>query len=214
MKLLERVLDSFIQEMVDIDAMQFGIVPGFFIFRRLQEKYIAANKPLYFAFVDLEKAFDRVPRKVLWWALRSLGVEEWAVCVIQGMYTDVKSCVCVNGQYSKEFGLEYVCIRDLFSAPCFSYLCRKLCHASSVLVCLAYDIAVMADSLEECIARLKLWKEGIERKGLSQHEEDKAHGLRSGLDLLRDWSVPLCSLSEWCWCELYPVLAVHVLGAQ
>ena len=24
-------------------------------------------------------------------------------------------------------------------------------------------------------------------------------------------SVPLCSLSEWCWCELYPVLAVHVL---
>ena len=105
MKLLERVLDSFIQEMVDIDAMQFGFVPKFFIFRRLQEKYIAANKPLYFAFVDLEKAFDRVPRKVFWWALRSLGVEEWAVCVILGMCTDVKSCVRVNGQYSKEFGV-------------------------------------------------------------------------------------------------------------
>ena len=28
MKLLERVLDSFIREMVDIDAMQFGFVPG------------------------------------------------------------------------------------------------------------------------------------------------------------------------------------------
>ena len=27
MKLLERVLDSFIREMVDIDAMQFGFVP-------------------------------------------------------------------------------------------------------------------------------------------------------------------------------------------
>ena len=78
MKLLERVLDSFIREMVDIDAMQFGFVPGrgttdaIFIICQLQEKYIAANKPLYFAFVDLEKAFDRVPRKVLWWALRSL----------------------------------------------------------------------------------------------------------------------------------------------
>ena len=70
--------------------MQFGFVPGrgttdaIFIVRQLQEKYIAAKKPLYFAFVDLEKAFDRVPRKVLWWALRSLGVEEWAVRVIQG----------------------------------------------------------------------------------------------------------------------------------
>ena len=71
MKFLERVLDSFIREMVDIDAMQFGFVPGrgttdaIFIIRQLQEKYIAVNKPLYFAFVDLEKAFDRVPRKVL-----------------------------------------------------------------------------------------------------------------------------------------------------
>ena len=78
MKLLERVLDSFIQEMVDIDAMQFGFVPGrattdtIFIICQLQEYNIAANKPLYFAFVDLEKAFDRVPRKVLWWVLRSL----------------------------------------------------------------------------------------------------------------------------------------------
>ena len=63
MKLLERVLDSFIQEMVDIDAMQFGFVPGFFIFRRLQEKYIAANKPLYFAFVDLVKALTEYPGK-------------------------------------------------------------------------------------------------------------------------------------------------------
>ena len=66
-----------------------GFVPGrgttdaIFIVRQLQEKYIAAKKPLYFAFVDLEKAFDRVPRKMLWWALRSLDVEEWAVCVIQ-----------------------------------------------------------------------------------------------------------------------------------
>ena len=79
MKLLERVLDSFILEMVDIDAMQFGIVPGhgttdaIFIICQSQEKYIAANKPLSFAFVDLEKAFNRVPRKVLWWALRGVG---------------------------------------------------------------------------------------------------------------------------------------------
>jgi len=30
-------------------------------------------------FVDLEKAFDRVPREVISWAMRKLGVEEWLV---------------------------------------------------------------------------------------------------------------------------------------
>ena len=76
----------------------------FFIFRRLQEKYFAANNPLYIAFVDLEKAFNTVPRKVQWWALRSVGVEEWAIRIIQVMYTNARSRVRVNGQYSEEFG--------------------------------------------------------------------------------------------------------------
>ena len=36
--------------------------------------------------MDLEKAFDRVPRDVLWGALRQSGVDEWIVRVIQSMY--------------------------------------------------------------------------------------------------------------------------------
>ena len=57
--------------MVSIDDSQFGFVPGrgatdaIFVVRQLQEKYLAANKRLYMAFVDLEKAFDRGPQKVI-----------------------------------------------------------------------------------------------------------------------------------------------------
>ena len=82
MKLLEQLLDSNIREMVNVNEMQFNFVPAkgttdaIFVVRQLQEKYIAANKLIYFAFVNLEKTFDRVPRKVLWWASRSLRVEE------------------------------------------------------------------------------------------------------------------------------------------
>jgi len=42
----------------------------------MQEKFRAKGKKLYFGFVDLEKAFDRVPREVIRWAMRKLGVEE------------------------------------------------------------------------------------------------------------------------------------------
>ena len=84
MKILERIVYGLIRQVVSIDDFQFGFVPGrsttdaIFVVRQLQEKYLAVNR-LYMAFVDLEKAFDRVLRKVIWWALRKLGVEEWIV---------------------------------------------------------------------------------------------------------------------------------------
>ena len=55
------------------------------------------------AFIDLEKAFDRVPRKVIWWGLRKLGVEVWIVRLMQGMYANAWSCVHVGEGYSEEF---------------------------------------------------------------------------------------------------------------
>ena len=64
MKILERIVDGFIRQFVSIDDSQFGFVPGrgttdaIFAVRQLQEKFLAANKRLCMAFVDLEKAFD------------------------------------------------------------------------------------------------------------------------------------------------------------
>ena len=80
------------------------------------------KKPLFFAFVDLEKACDRVPRKVLWWALRSSGVEEWAIRIIHGMYANGRSRVRVNGQYSSEFKFGVGVHQDSVLSPLFFIL--------------------------------------------------------------------------------------------
>ena len=111
MTVLERIVDmliSLIRQVVSIDESQFGFVPGrgttdaIFVVRQLQ-KYLAANKRLYLAFVDLDKAFDRVPMKVIWWALNKLGVEEWIVRLVQSMYANAQSQVRVGDSYSEEF---------------------------------------------------------------------------------------------------------------
>ena len=56
------------------------------------------------AFVDLEKAFDRVPREVVWWALRC--VDEWIVLVIKAMYEDASTKVRMNGRESRVFSVK------------------------------------------------------------------------------------------------------------
>ena len=54
------------------------------------------GKKLYFGFVDLEKAFDRVTREVISWAMRKLGVEEWLVSAVMSMYTGPQKNSCHN----------------------------------------------------------------------------------------------------------------------
>src|SRR6266516_1526865 len=106
LKVLKRVFKARIRKIVKIDEMQFGFSPGkgttdaIFIVRQIQEKYLGKQKKLSMAFVDLEKAIDRVPREVLWWALRCVGVDEWIVNVIKSMYDGVTTSVKMNGEQS------------------------------------------------------------------------------------------------------------------
>ena len=65
--------------------------PVIFMARQMQENFRVKGKKLYFGFVDLEKAFDRVPREVISWAMRKLGVEEWLVSAVMSMYTGAKN---------------------------------------------------------------------------------------------------------------------------
>ena len=92
MKVLEGVLEKRLRQKVKIDDMQFGFMPGkgtvdaIFMVRQLQEKCLEKRKDAFFSFVDLEKAFDRVPREVVRWALKQLGMEEWLVQTVMAMY--------------------------------------------------------------------------------------------------------------------------------
>ena len=53
-------------------------------------------------FVDLQKAFDRVPRKVLEWALRKKRIPEALVRSVKSLYEGAKTRVRVDNEFSEE----------------------------------------------------------------------------------------------------------------
>ena len=63
---VERMLQKRLCRIVPVDEMQFmperGTIDAVFILRRIEEEHHAKEKSCK-CFVDLEKAFDRVPRK-------------------------------------------------------------------------------------------------------------------------------------------------------
>jgi len=96
-KVVERIFEHRIRQQIEVDDMQFGFMKGkgttdaIFTVRQMQENFRVKGKKLYFGFVDLVKAFDRVPREVIRWAMR--GVEEWLASPVMSMYAGAKTVV-------------------------------------------------------------------------------------------------------------------------
>ena len=185
MKVLERVVEGLIRQRVEIDEMQCGFMSGrgttdaIFIVRQLQEKHLAANKPLYMAFVDLKKAFDRVPRDVIWWAMRKLGIDEWLVRLVQSMYKDVRSRVRVGDGYSEEFGVGVGVHQGSVLSPLLS---REFHTGCPWELLYTDDLMISAESMEELLVKVQTWKTEMEKKGLRVNM-GKTKIMESGINL-------------------------------
>ena len=96
-KLVERTFEHRIWQQIKVDDMQCGFMKGkgttdaIITVRQMQENFRVKGKKLYFGFVVLEKAFDRVLTEVIRWAMCKLGVEEWLALAVMSMYTGAKN---------------------------------------------------------------------------------------------------------------------------
>ena len=81
----------------------YQLIIFLFILRRLQQLYLAKVVKLQMCFVDLEKAFDRVPRKVLEWALRKKTIPEGIIRSVMSLFEQRKTRVRVDSELEGEF---------------------------------------------------------------------------------------------------------------
>ena len=100
LNILEKVQDRRLREIIQIHGTQYGFQPGkgtmdsIFIIRQLQEKVLEKRGKLFLAFLDLEKAYDRAPRDVVYSCLRRGVLERlmrWVKSTYAGMTTRVRT---------------------------------------------------------------------------------------------------------------------------
>ena len=101
MKIWERVLCERLKCVTEVDENQFGFMAGrsttgaIFVIRQQQEKYLEKKQNLYHIFRDLEKAFDKVPRPAIRWALHRQRVPESLIDLVMALYRETRSRVRV-----------------------------------------------------------------------------------------------------------------------
>ena len=121
-KLYAKCLERKCREIVEskLEDGQCGFPPGcsttnqIFTLKQIFEKSWEYGKDLFGCFIDLEKAYDQVPRDKLWKVLQEYGVDGQLLRAIKSFYCRPEVCVRINGKQSKPFhvgvGLRQGCV--------------------------------------------------------------------------------------------------------
>ena len=177
LKLWERVIEKRLRERTTISDQQFGFMPGrsttdaIFALKQLMEKYREGRKDLHCVFIDLEKAYDRVPRQELWNCLRLKRVEEKYIRLIQDMYENSKTRVtCAVGtttEFRVTVGLHQgSALSPFLFAIVMDCLTEVVQKASPWDMLFADDIVLCAETSESVQEHLEDWRRVMEDSGM------------------------------------------------
>src|SRR5664279_6626827 len=70
------------------------------------ERYMEQKKDLHMVFIDLEKAYDKIPRNVMWWALEKHKVPIKYITLIKDMYDNVVTSVRTSDGDTDDFPIK------------------------------------------------------------------------------------------------------------
>ncbi|CAK1589588.1 unnamed protein product [Parnassius mnemosyne] len=211
MKVWERVIERRMREECEITQNQFGFMPGrgttdaIFALRQLCEKYKRVHKDLHMVFVDLEKAYDRVPREVVWWALKMKGMPGKYVRLVRAMYrasrTCVRSAAGTTGSIDVAVGLHQgSALSPYLFLLIMDALTSDLQDEAPWCMLFADDIVLVGEEGIEVQSRLTGWQRRLESVGLKISRSKTEYlccdfgGLSSPVPMSLDGAIlPICS---------------------
>ena len=182
LKIYEKVLDKRLREETEIGDEQFGFMRGrgtvdaIFILRQIMEKYAEKQRSLFLAFIDLEKAYDRVPRSEVWRSMRLKGIKEKYVRIVKDMYrnakTRVRSAVGTTDPFAVKVGLHqgsslspylFILLMDVLLGEMFKEAPWTMLFAD--------DIVLVAERQDDLQERFEACRRSLEEYGLKVSRE-------------------------------------------
>ena len=127
------------------------------------------------AFVDLEKAFDTVPRKMAMPTLRWMGAPEPEVKMVEAMYENTTGRVVVGSRMSNEFQVNIGLRHDSALSPLLLILVTELIirmistRDALKKIMYAYNLVVVAEHRGELQDTLEEWNDMFKKHGLKMN---------------------------------------------
>ena len=148
------------------------------------EKLLSRNKEAYIAFLDLQAAFDTIPREEIWKALQKLGATKNLIEKIQSIYETVKGRVQIGEGQSEEIKMEkgvkqgdslspllFIIVMDQILKQCKRTARCKVGHykmrpiyVQSLIY--ADDIALIVSNKEELQKAVTEWASAMKDRGI------------------------------------------------
>ncbi|ETN73452.1 reverse transcriptase, partial [Necator americanus] len=177
MKVFERVLEARLRKIVSVSLNQCGFVKdcstidAIHAVRILLEKHREKNRSEHLVFLDLEKAFDRVPHELLWMSMRSHRVPEEYVRWTKLLYAKPTSVVRCAAGISRPFPVQVGVHQGSSLSPLLFILrmdtiTKEIQKQHPWTLLFADDVMLAAESRDDLQKRVQSRKDQLQQYGL------------------------------------------------